>query len=656
MKIRTAKGICYKCFKTFRVMLLILALIIPYMNGIRIQVQAAESPEITKIYAHTAENQDPTDIELVSGSESVAGKDLIGKFIHGGSYSLTDEDSDILIIADNASVTTGDIDVALWNFKLSGASELIYPNYTLSSTESRFSSYPASAGAITVERLQAHYDAEGTPYYSDPSKEIWSRSYDLTVTGDMHIAGTQGTDDNGNPRVDPFWIGYNDINVNQNGKIYVEEGGHLLVEHSLNVESGGTLTGSGDDHYLRVCSGAAITGLPLYAETPNNDVSSAFYSSSPAEYEFRYDSDAKEWIYPFDLYAPIYNFSIGGLDLSTENISVHYKHSGNGNYIEAHPSVTYDDGLTASFGISLKNMLDDTQPFSLKIEFFPSENSTKTMLCWRDSRDPVDPIYDGIRGNVFEFSLTLDKYVEISLGYLNSGKPEIKETVNDYLYAYSGEEDAIKSYLATELYNRFIKVAMFEDFGIPDADELKNRITKTDVTDTINATAKDGTSVPVTVTNYKVEWGNDMKNGDPVVSNIPVYTLPDKDSFLICTDFNKDNGTGNTFYIRKAHEDEVPFDGDQDYAISVIVPSINPETIVAGGMGSDTAVHNSDHVYSFSFNSRWLNSIINGPSSDTDPANYGTLIRIMSETETYIWLKGEGETKQYGNIGSSFYG
>ncbi|MCR5431713.1 MAG: hypothetical protein K6E95_04060, partial [Lachnospiraceae bacterium] len=656
MKKRTGKAISSKFFKTFWVMLLIFTLVIPSMNGTKIQVHAAGDQEVWKIYATIADDGSESDIQLVSGSESVTGKGLIGKFIKGGSYTLSDEDRDIVIIADNAEITAGNIDLG-YNFKLSGESKLIYNDYTLSSTEDRFSSYPASAGAITVDGLSAHYDAEGTPYYSDPSKEIWSRSYDLTVTGEMHLRGEENHDAEDNTWFDPIWMGYNDIKVTSSGRFIIDDGAHLIAENSLEVLQGGSVAGSGNDAYLRVCSGAAITGLPLYAETPDNDVSNTFSTRNHEEYEFRYNQGTSKWIYPFDLNFPVFEFSIGGIDLGgTERISVHYKYSENDNYIVADPIVTYDDGLTASFGISLKNMTDDAKPFSLKIEFFPSENSTKTMLCWRDSRDPVDPIYDGIAGNVFELALTLDKYVEISLGYPNSGNPAIVGTVDDYLYAYSGEEDAIKSYLATELYNRFISVPMYEDFGLKNAGDLKSRITKADTTDPINATAKDGTSVPVSVTNYKVAWGNDIENGDPVVSNIPVYTLPDKDSFLICTDFNKDNGTGKTFYIRKAHADEVPFDGDQDSAISVIIPSINPETIVAGGMGSDTAVHNSDHVYSFSFNSRWLNSNINGPSSDTDPANYGTLIRIMSETETYIWLKGEGETKQYGNIGSSFYG
>ena len=68
--------------------------------------------------------------------------------------------------------------------------------------------------------------------------------------------------------------------------------------------------------------------------------------------------------------------------------------------------------------------------------------------------------YERVRAIAKELNdIDINDVVNISLGYLNSGDPKIKDTANDYLYAYAGaNEDEIKGYLATELYNRFIQV------------------------------------------------------------------------------------------------------------------------------------------------------------------------------------------------------
>ena len=76
----------------------------------------------------------------------------------------------------------------------------------------------------------------------------------------------------------------------------------VIVEHSLNVEPGGSVTGSDGDLYIRICPDATVSGLELYAETPDNEVSAKFLNPNPEEYEFRYDSNAAKWIYPFDLF------------------------------------------------------------------------------------------------------------------------------------------------------------------------------------------------------------------------------------------------------------------------------------------------------------------------------------------------------------------
>ena len=654
MRKKTGKETNRRFFKKFCVMLLIFALVIPCMDGIITRVHATDTAEVWKIYANISDDE-ITDLELVADSESVAGKELLGKFITGGNYTLTEEDNYKLIIADNAELTGGNIVVG--ELKLSGNSRLTYTDYSLSTTVNRFPSYPVTAGAITIEGLQNHYDAEGTPYFVDPDRNIWAMSYDLTVNGNMTIEGFPEQDEEGNVWISPNWIGYNDINVTSTGHISVKEGGYFIVEHSLNVEPGGSVTGSDGDLYIRICPDATVSGLELYAETPDNEVSAKFLNPNPEEYEFRYDSNAAKWIYPFDLDSPVFYFYVGGLDLANESIDVKYKFTEGDSYTYASPVVTFDDGMTIGYGFSVKNTPPVADSVYLQITYYPAAESTKTLVSWSTMDNEFDFRSDGISGNILEHVFRMDDIVNVFPGYLDSGNPEIKETANDYLYAYAGaDEDEIIGYLATELYNRFIEVPMYENFGIYNANDLAARITVTGSLGNINAVSIDGSSVTVPVDNYEVSWGYNMKNGDPVVSDIPVYILPDRNNFLICTDFNKNTGTGNTFYIRKAHEDEIPFDGGGQFAIPVVVPSIDPETIVVGGMGAETTVLNSENVFAFNINSRFLNNNMNGPSSEYDPADYGTKVRIMIESETYVMLTGDGESKFYGGIGNNGFG
>ncbi|MBO4510584.1 MAG: hypothetical protein J5718_04480 [Lachnospiraceae bacterium] len=695
MRNYTGKGMNSRSFKAFWVMLLTLALIIPCMNGIKIQVRADDTAEVWKIYANGTVKQH-TDVELTTGS--VAGKNLIGKFISGGTYTLTASDADKLIIADNAEITENGINVA--DYKLSGNSSFKYNGYFLSSTPDRFQACPVSASAITADVFYNVYEKENTPYFEDTKNDVYRYPYDLTVTGNMTIAGSEEHDEE-DPTITwigQYWIGYNDITITPTGHLTIGEGGHLLVQNSLTVETGGTIEGLGEDNYLqvwdhdlRICPKATVTGLTLYKETASTAFAEdSFNGLKPDEYAFKYDSSTGKWIYPFDLDSPIFNFHIDGLDLEHESISVEYKYPNENAYRVATPALTWE----STFGISLKEFPQNASSMDLRITFTPAGGSLKQINCWDIGDFKFET--DGITGNVLEHEINLDeaftnpKYsFTVSLGYPDSGNPEIVNKAAEYLYAYAGTEHEIKQYLATELYNRFIWVAMYEDFGLnyvlhdgngdvvldeegnekkdnaANINKLATRITKTGSLGTINAKDINGNSVSIPVNNYKVEWGYDQNNGNPVVSNIPVYTVPDKNSFLICTDFNKDTGTRNTFYIRKAHADEVAFDIDGepepdtgDLAIPVVVPSIDPEKIVVGGMGGDTAVSNSDSVYAFSFNSHWLNADQErgASQSNIDPVDYGTLVRMMIESETYVLLKGEGEEKSFGGLNINGYG
>ncbi len=658
-----------RSFKAFWVMLLTLALIIPCMNGIKIQVRADDTDTATvwEIYGHYNNKGEPV-FESVSNSGPVDGQDLVGKFIAGGTYTLSNDDEGKVIIADNAEVAVGS--VRAHEFKLSGNSSYKYPTYTVSSTSTRFPEYPtnvASGAAITLGELQSHYEADTTPYFIDSANGIYADPYDLTVDGNMVIAGSLEQDETGNDIIIPNWIGYNDITVAPTGHISIEEGGHLLVQNSLTVETDsnhtGSITGSGEDHYLRVCSGATVSGLTLFADT--TDVSTYFATNPNArDFEFRYENS--NWIYPFPINSYDFHFNMDGLDPTTnETISVQYKYPSGNSYIDANPNSTYDHvHNTTCYVLSLDNIPESDKTIWIKITFTPGTKPTRTLLRW-EIVNTYPAIFGNLSGNVFEQEFNLYDEVSLSVGYTNGGKSEIVDTVDDYLYAYVGNEAAIKGYLATELYNRFINVPMFENFGLGNAGDLENRITTVaGSSSSITATDKNGAAVTIPVTEYKIAWGNDMDTGTSVVSTIPVYTLTDNDSdpnndnenFLICTNFDKSTGTGSTFYIR-SRADEVFFDGGGDSAIPVVISSLAPTKIVAGGMGADTSVQNSDNVYSFTFNSRWLNANQEGGSSqDSDPANYGTKVRIMKASETYVMLTGSGETKNYGGIGNNGFG
>ncbi|MCR5336593.1 MAG: hypothetical protein K6E42_08600, partial [Synergistes sp.] len=178
MKEKIVNEISSRSFKTFLAMLLIFALIIPCLNGTSIKVHAApDTAQVWNICGHYTDNGPVVD-DVIPASDPLNGKNPIGKFVKDGTYTLTDEDKDTLIIADNADVTAGNIFVA--DVKLSGTSSIIYTDYTLSSTPERFRPYPATAGAITVEKIHEYYEKEGTPYFMDAGRQIWKKSYDLT--------------------------------------------------------------------------------------------------------------------------------------------------------------------------------------------------------------------------------------------------------------------------------------------------------------------------------------------------------------------------------------------------------------------------------------------------------------------------------------------
>ncbi|MBR6381359.1 MAG: hypothetical protein IKS07_06785 [Lachnospiraceae bacterium] len=232
--------------------------------------------------------------------------------------------------------------------------------------------------------------------------------------------------------------------------------------------------------------------------------------------------------------------------------------------------------------------------------------------------------------------------LHLAVGYGNSGDRAILDTVNDYLYGY--DADAVNR-LAVELYERFITVPMFGDFGITSAGDLAARIQPSGDPYTITVTTADGSTSSRNAQVYAVSWGADREDGSAVVSTIPVYTLSGDSEFLVCTDFNRDTGRGSTFYARTANADEIAFyDTNTDQPLGCVIYSdiTDYSKVAAGGNGSDLYIRTTDGLCAFEIYSRYL-----------ETTRWGTVCRILRPAETYVVLSGEGETKRYDGLGAN---
>ena len=232
--------------------------------------------------------------------------------------------------------------------------------------------------------------------------------------------------------------------------------------------------------------------------------------------------------------------------------------------------------------------------------------------------------------------------LHLAVGYGNSGDKAITGSVDDYLYGY--DADAVNR-LATELYERFITVPMFGDFGITGPGDLAARIQPSGDPYTITVTTADGSTSSRNAQDYAVSWGADREDGSAVVSTIPVYTLSGDSEFLVCTDFDRDTGRGSTFYARTANADEIAFyDTNTDQPLGCVIYSdiTDYSKVAAGGNGSDLYIRTTDGLCAFEIYSRYL-----------ETTRWGTVCRILRPAETYVVLSGEGETKRYDGLGAN---
>lgn len=263
--------------------------------------------------------------------------------------------------------------------------------------------------------------------------------------------------------------------------------------------------------------------------------------------------------------------------------------------------------------------------------------------------------------------------IHLAMKYLNSGKGAIVNEVNDYLYAYSnidwngnGSSDAddMKYALASELYVRFINPPLYEDFGIPRPENgepgvfsagVQELISRIDLVSNGSFAAKDRTENIVNLTQYTatIHWGVDESTGQSVESTIPVYEISDSYSnpVLICTDFNKENGTcaSGSLYIRDIATDTIDFSSstitndqseNKDEGLLVLADYAN---VVAGGNGLLMMPMNTDGIYSFHvYPMAWAE--VKGFTRQVD-------VRVMKPGNDYVVIHGSGETNKVDGMG-----
>ncbi len=253
----------------------------------------------------------------------------------------------------------------------------------------------------------------------------------------------------------------------------------------------------------------------------------------------------------------------------------------------------------------------------------------------------------------------------MTFGYVNSGRTEINDVINDNIYEYNIPENGfpgseysdpenpefivmnLRYALATELYNKYIFVPAYGEFGLNPGDpdwsinELVNRITFESASPTTVKIGDSNENESLATYVATVNWGMDPETDSPVISNVPVYYTEKQNCLLINVD--------GTLYLRvfgpEDGNDMKDFDGDgiKD-GVLVIAPSIN--SVKAGGLGTDIYVRNqSDGLYTM--------DMFTKPEYEKQYwKDLNVSVRVMKNSSTYVKIDTEGETKNYGRITS----
>ncbi|MGN0345725.1 MAG: hypothetical protein ACI4DU_00395 [Lachnospiraceae bacterium] len=415
-------------------------------------------------------------------------------------------------------------------------------------------------------------------------------------------------------------------------------------------------------------------GEGAWYEQSNEDPADFFISFEGMEegmgIRVAYSYDGNAWTYPIE---------------GTNDQSYHQVTSSELRYEEVFGSNVYDSPFT------LDNIpqQEGTIPVTIKIEV--DSGSTQKVLNGPYDMDPCDNNQLTMNDTSFEYQYT--DYTDFNCGshnihfamaYNNSGKAAIVDEVNDYLYAYSNidwngngftDADDIKYALASELYVRFINPPLYEDFGIPrpengepgvyndGVDALVSRI-ELGNSSSIAATRGDGNVVDLTQYTATINWGVDESTGTAVISVIPVYEINSSyfgDSILVCTNFNKSDGTcaAGSLYIREIGDisnSDPDDDGDmKEFSASTITGDQSEEkdagllvlanysNVAAGGNGLLTMPMNTDGMYSFqAYHMTW--AVSKGFNGEVN-------VRVMKPGNDYVVIHGSGEPNKVDGMG-----
>ena len=298
---------------------------IPWIDAESVYADGADTAKVYKIYATFSEEGEPSD--FVIADTATSGKKLFGLFIVDGSYTMTDSDNGLFIIANNANVTTDGKKVS--DFRLSGDSSISMDTYTVSSTSGTFKPFDKIDENYTGEKpdvvkLFEFYNS--VDYIGNEQKgEDWvgpkPYSYEitanttinqymdidtLTVNEGVELTITGGNDEGKTE----YWAGV--INVNSaivNGSILIkakaancEYSNLFAIENdgSLTVGNEGSLTGE-EDAILDIRERATVTGIKLYERfdgSTNSGVECACNGQQSDTFSFIFDADAQKWVFP----------------------------------------------------------------------------------------------------------------------------------------------------------------------------------------------------------------------------------------------------------------------------------------------------------------------------------------------------------------------
>lgn len=276
---------------------------IPFEN---LRVKASDTATVTNIYATFPENGDPTDFEVAEEGCQTQGKDLFGRIVRDGTYTVSSYDAEggLPLYLDNATATYPQgVTVNPYSIYMSGNSSLITDTCTVSSTSDAF-----DGGSVTTDNiadfLQFYEDRPPYSYTFTSGETVWTnwiRMETLTVNQGvtLKIACGQDGEDIFSATIETGCATINgtviieDSAANGSNALAVEGGGTLIIGEN------GSLTGAGNA-VLEIRDYVTVTGsLPLYDRFDGESGQWIAYvcdGSQDACTGFSYDSNESKWV------------------------------------------------------------------------------------------------------------------------------------------------------------------------------------------------------------------------------------------------------------------------------------------------------------------------------------------------------------------------